>query len=132
MTGRRKRGSRNKHDRRRVAHINQDRLIRIVQSSELYDVSIRQTAVHHLVKISQRHRLRIPAQVRLLFCRKCYVIHRFGETTRVRIVAGQRIVTCLQCSTVRRFGGGPKFHRRNQGVDSEKKVTTSTRRNSEG
>lgn len=132
MGARKGRGSRNKADRRRVAELNQSKLVKILESPEIYDLQIRQSSARHLVKISQRHRLQIPSQVRHLFCKKCGVLHQYGTNARVRILAGQRVTTCLECSTIRRFGGGPKSHRRQASNHMTVKVTTSTRRNSEG
>ncbi|MFL2949086.1 MAG: hypothetical protein ACJZ40_01715 [Candidatus Poseidoniaceae archaeon] len=89
----------------------QNKLISLLQAPHASDERVVRQAAQHLVKLSRRQRLPIPADARHLFCRKCRAPHRFGINARARVKHGQRIITCLECSHVRRFGGGPKSHR---------------------
>lgn len=109
--GRRRRSKRG-GDRRRLALEAQAHLLGLMERShELPETLVHSSAVH-LMKVSQRHRLPLPASHRHLVCRKCWAPHSISSNVRVRIHGGQRIATCLVCSNVRRFGGGPKAHRR--------------------
>jgi ribonuclease P protein subunit RPR2 len=54
-------------------------------------------------KISTRQRVRIPRELRRLFCRKCSELLVPGYTGRVRIHSGKVIVTCLSCGKQKRY-----------------------------
>ena len=114
MSSRNKRRRKGQIDRREFARTSQVRLIKILENPSQYDPKVVQSSVHHLVKISKRHRIPIPLRARYLFCRRCLTPYQYGENVRVRIRAGQRTVTCMECSSVRRYGGGPKSHRKNE------------------
>ena len=118
MSSRNKRRRKDKIDRREFARTSQVRLIKILENPSQHHEKVVQSSVHHLVKISRRHRIAIPLRARHLFCRKCLVPFTYGENARVRIRAGQRTVTCLDCSSVRRYGGGPKSHRKTTSTNS--------------
>ena len=109
----RKRVQASKISRQKNAQNSQEFLYGIVEGEhvEQSDALLKQNAATHLMKISRRHRLRLPPQSELRICKSCWISHRQADTLRVRIKHGQRIVTCLQCQSVRRFGAGPYFHR---------------------
>ena len=71
-----------------------------------------QVLVRHFVKTSRRHRLRVPREAHLHYCKKCFKSHFSSTNYLVRIRAGQIIRTCKLCGYQRRAGGGPKSHRR--------------------
>jgi len=54
-------------------------------------------------KISTRQRVRIPPELRRLFCRKCSRILIPGYSGRVRLHRGRIIMTCLSCGKQRRI-----------------------------
>jgi len=109
--GRRRRSKRGV-DRRRSALEAQAHLLGLMDRSHQLPEALVQSCAVHLMNVSQRHRLPIPASHRHLVCRKCWAPHSLASNVRVRIHGGQRIATCLVCSNIRRLGGGPKAHRR--------------------
>ncbi|MEJ6563706.1 MAG: hypothetical protein QNL85_08410 [Euryarchaeota archaeon] len=108
------RRQRNGQQRRAMAQEGQEHLIALLNDPKGADERLLRSSADHLVRLSRRHRMTVPAKARHLFCRKCRTPHRFGINARVRINGGQRIITCLECTNVRRFGGGPKAHRKNK------------------
>jgi ribonuclease P protein subunit RPR2 len=54
-------------------------------------------------RISMRLRVRIPKDLRRLFCRRCLQVLVPGESGRVRIHRGKVIVTCRACGRQKRY-----------------------------
>ncbi|MDD1677519.1 MAG: ribonuclease P [Methanomicrobiales archaeon] len=54
-------------------------------------------------KISTRQRVRIPRELRRLFCRKCSGILIPGHSGRVRLHHGKITTTCLACGKQKRI-----------------------------
>lgn len=52
-------------------------------------------------KIGMRHRVRIPMELRMKFCRRCNSYFSAG-TYRVRVADGCITTTCLKCGNVTR------------------------------
>lgn len=54
-------------------------------------------------KIGMRYNVRIPRELKRLFCKKCYTLLLPGRTARVRLKKSRIIVTCLNCGNIRRY-----------------------------
>lgn len=54
-------------------------------------------------KIGMRYNVRVPAEYRRRFCKKCLAYLVPGGNARVRIGAGRIVVTCLGCGTIQRM-----------------------------
>ncbi|RJU90276.1 MAG: hypothetical protein DWC08_07510 [Candidatus Poseidoniales archaeon] len=111
MGSRNRKSRTDRRSRQERARQSQQQLIEIIKSDTPNRRFLIDSTIRHLVKVSSRHRLQVPSEARMYFCRKCRTPFQYGENVRVRIKHGQRIVTCLSCSHTRRFGGGPKYHR---------------------
>jgi len=53
-------------------------------------------------RISQRYRVRIPRELKITYCKKCFFPYR-SDRFRVRVKKSRVIITCLNCGEVRRF-----------------------------
>lgn len=109
--GRRRQQKRGRN-RQQQALAAQLHLLKVMEEPQGVPDELVDSSAVHLMKITRRHRLRIPPTHRHLVCRSCWATHTRSANVRVRIKAGQRIVTCTVCGDVRRHGGGPKFHRK--------------------
>ncbi len=48
-------------------------------------------------KLSMRHRVRIPRELKMRICKHCYSYLTPGEISRVRLDGRNIVVTCLNC-----------------------------------
>lgn len=106
-----RRQSKRAHARQKQALGAQHHLIGLLEGHQHLPVELIDSAAVHLMKITRRHRLRLPSTHRHLVCRACWAPHTRSTNVRVRIKAGQRLTTCMVCGDLRRYGGGPKAHR---------------------
>ena len=53
--------------------------------------------------IAMRHRVKIPRDLRMRYCRRCHSYLVPGVNMRVRIQRGKVIVTCAECGYQRRY-----------------------------
>jgi ribonuclease P protein subunit RPR2 len=61
-------------------------------------------------RIGTRYNVRVPAEYRELYCRRCSIYWVEGRTVRTRLRAGRRSRTCLGCgSVVRRVLAPPEL-----------------------
>ena len=104
------RDDRKKHS----AHV-QSELISLIHSGQESSTEFKNNALSKLLSLNRKHRLKMPNDVSLLFCKQCQKLHSVTNT-RVRIKHGQTIISCLTCNFVRRLGGGPKSHRSDSNV----------------
>lgn len=107
----RRRQSKRGQSRKKQAKQAQQHLLNLLESHQELPEELVDSAAVHLMKITRRHRLRIPVTHRHLVCRACWAPHTRSANLRVRIKHGQRIATCTVCGDLRRQGGGPKSHR---------------------
>ncbi len=110
MGGRRSQ-NKSKSDRKRGSIKVQRELSSIILDNETTSVELKQNSAEKLIALNRKHRLKMPKQVGLMICKKCYVLYDTNNS-RTRIKHGQLIISCLKCESVRRIGGGPKSHRR--------------------
>ena len=103
----------NKKSRHRQALESQNHLAMVITDGS-NDLRIRQSAAQHMIKISTRHNLSLPEEIRQWLCKGCHQALIPPLSARVRIRGGMRCITCLSCAEVRRYGAGPKHHRRNR------------------
>jgi ribonuclease P protein subunit RPR2 len=54
-------------------------------------------------KISQKYKVRLTKEQKLLFCRKCNAYLRQGKNSKIRLTKGLRSLKCLECGYVRRM-----------------------------
>jgi ribonuclease P protein subunit RPR2 len=53
-------------------------------------------------RVGTRYNVRLPAEYRELYCRRCSTYWVEGRTVRTRVRTGRRVRTCLRCGRVRR------------------------------
>ena len=99
--GRRSRLNRDK--RKSHAIWSQTQLLSLLKKPSQFTPEQRSRFALHLVKISRRHRIRLPSEVREIVCRTCNTLLIYGDNATIRFRNGQRIQTCLSCTSVRRI-----------------------------
>ena len=99
--GRRSRLNRDK--RKEHAIWSQHQLLTLIKNSSNYTFEQRSRFALHLVKISRRHRIRLPSEVREIICRTCNTLLRYGDNATIRFRNGHKIQTCLSCTSIRRI-----------------------------
>ena len=98
--GKRRRLNRDK----RKAHAlwSQSQLLSLLNNPSEFTPEQRSRFAQHLVKVSRRHRLRLPSEAKEIVCRSCHGVLRYGENASMRIRNGIKIQICFSCRTVRR------------------------------
>ncbi|HMK46517.1 MAG TPA: ribonuclease P protein component 4 [Methanocella sp.] len=54
-------------------------------------------------RISMRHRVGIPRELKRNVCKQCYCYLKPGSTSRVRTDGRNVIITCISCGGIRRY-----------------------------
>lgn len=54
-------------------------------------------------RISMRHRVSIPRELKRSICKDCYSYLRPGSNARIRADGHNVVITCLKCGGVRRY-----------------------------
>ena len=98
--GRRSRLNRDK--RKEHAIWSQNQLLGLLKNPTQFTPAQRSRFALHLVKVSRRHRIRLPSEVREIMCRTCNSLLRYGDNATIRFRNGHKIQTCLSCTSVRR------------------------------
>ena len=59
--------------------------------------------VKNAKRIGQKMNVRIPTDMKRLYCPKCYWPYFVHQSTRFRLRNGKKIITCGRCGTIRRL-----------------------------
>ncbi|SDG30322.1 ribonuclease P protein subunit Rpp21 [Methanolobus vulcani] len=54
-------------------------------------------------KIGMRHRVSIPSELKISFCKNCGSLLLPGNNSRVRLKDASIIITCLDCGNIKRY-----------------------------
>lgn len=54
-------------------------------------------------RISMRHRVSIPRELKRNVCKECYSYLRPGSNARIRTDGQNVVITCLKCGGIRRY-----------------------------
>ncbi len=73
------------------------KLSKIILSPDIYSYRIRDTAARDILRLSKRHGQSNESISRILICRSCQSVMRFGNDSRIRIRKNSLITTCLRC-----------------------------------
>jgi ribonuclease P protein subunit RPR2 len=90
-------------NRKKIA---QERIAELFKKAEEFfteDPSLSNRCVKRARIIAMRYRVRIPREMRMQYCRRCYSFLVPGVNMRVRIQRGKVIVTCTECGYQRRY-----------------------------
>ncbi|RLI76304.1 ribonuclease P [Archaeoglobales archaeon] len=82
-------------------------LIEKAEKTKLEDYELARRYVELARKISTKYKVRIPKELKIKFCKKCYYPYKLGKF-RVRIRKSRVIITCLNCGFERRIPISPK------------------------
>ena len=99
-------GRRNRlHREKRKAHAlwSQGQLLSLLKDPSRYTPEQRSRFAVHLVKVSRRHRIRLPKEVGEIVCRACNTLLRYGDNASIRFRNGHKIQTCFSCNSIRRI-----------------------------
>lgn len=93
------------HRDKRKAHAlwSQNQLIGLLKDSLTYTPEQRSRFATHLIKVSRRHRIRLPGEVHVLVCKACNTLLRYGDNGSIRFRNGHKIQTCFSCNSIRRI-----------------------------
>ena len=114
MSGRRSH-KKSRGDRKKQSAQVQSELVSLIRNDNISSVELKNNALNKLISLNRKHRLKMPKEVSLMYCKQCKLLND-STNTRVRIKHGQSIISCLECNNIRRVGGGPKSHRGNSNV----------------
>ncbi|HID42902.1 MAG TPA: ribonuclease P [Archaeoglobaceae archaeon] len=67
---------------------------------EDYEIARRNIII--ATRISQRYRVKIPRELKITYCKKCFFPYR-SDRFRVRVKKSRVIITCLNCGERQRF-----------------------------
>ena len=93
----------NREKRKSHAIWTQTQLLSLLKKPSQFTPEQRSRFALHLLKVSRRHRIRLPSEVREIMCRACNTLLRYGENATIRFRNGHKIQTCLSCTSVRRI-----------------------------
>lgn len=82
-------------------------LIEKAEKMKVEDYELARRYVELAKKISMRYRVRIPKELKVKFCKKCFYPYKLGKF-RVRVRKSRVIITCLNCGFERRIPIRPK------------------------
>ncbi|HDR46396.1 ribonuclease P protein component 4 [Methanofollis tationis] len=98
-----RRGSSRTPDTNRIAKERIERLFALAEEVSGTDPTRSKRYVALARRIGMRQRVRIPADLRFRFCRRCSAYLVPGASARVRVQHGKVIVTCLVCGHQKRY-----------------------------
>jgi RNase P subunit RPR2 len=99
----RRRSRLNRDKRKGHALWSQSQLLSLIKDPSKYTPEQRSRFAQHLVKVSRRHRLRLPSEAKEIVCRGCNTLLRYGDNASIRIRNGHKIQTCFSCTLIRRI-----------------------------
>ncbi len=94
-----------KRDKKRESRIAKERISYLIKRAEEYktkDYELARRYVELARRIAMKYRVRVPRELKALYCKKCLYPYREGRF-RVRVRKSRVIVTCLNCGYVRRI-----------------------------
>jgi len=103
MAKTKRRGNARSPDANRIAEERIARLFALADEAFKTDPSRSKRYVALARRIGMRQRVRIPADLRFRFCRRCSGYLVPGASARVRVQHGKVIVTCLVCGHQKRY-----------------------------
>lgn len=103
MGKRARRGDARSPDSSSIAQERIERLFALAEEVSRTDPARSKRYVTLARRIGMRQRVRIPAHLRIRFCRRCSAYLVPGASARVRVQHGKVIVTCLACGHQKRY-----------------------------
>ncbi|MDK2974773.1 MAG: ribonuclease protein subunit [Methanofollis sp.] len=103
MTKTKRRGNARSPDANGIAEERITRLFALADETFRTDPARSNRYVALARRIGMRQRVRIPAELRFRFCRRCLAYLVPGASARVRVQHGKVIVTCLVCGHQKRY-----------------------------
>lgn len=99
-----------KRDKKRESKIAKERVVNLIKRAEKWkniDYELARRYVELAKRIAMRYRVRIPKELKVLYCKKCLYPYR-ADKFRVRVRKSRVIFTCLNCGFERRIPIRPK------------------------
>ncbi len=94
-----------KRDKKREVRTARERISYLIKRAEEYkskDYELARRYIELARKIAMKYRVRIPRELKAVYCKKCLYPYRDGKF-RVRVRKSRVIITCLNCGFVRRI-----------------------------
>uniref|UniRef100_A0A7C2NG66 Ribonuclease P protein component 4 n=1 Tax=Archaeoglobus fulgidus TaxID=2234 RepID=A0A7C2NG66_ARCFL len=99
-----------KRDKKMESKIAGERIFYLIKRAEEWknvDYELARRYVELAKKIAMRYRVRIPKELKMMYCKKCLYPYRAGKF-RVRVRKRRVIVKCLNCGFERRIPIQPR------------------------
>ena len=87
-------------ERRKIALERMGILVRAASSNIASDPALAARQAAMARRISSRHRVRMPYELRMAFCRRCKSFIGYGTHSRIRLGAGAVRITCGFCGRI--------------------------------
>ncbi|MEM2878526.1 MAG: hypothetical protein QXG10_03140 [Candidatus Hadarchaeales archaeon] len=78
-------------------------LLRMAEAELRRNPELSSRYVRHAWRIKMARAMRLPVDIRRMFCRRCLTVWVPGLTCRVRLKKGRLTVTCVRCGRVVRL-----------------------------
>jgi len=94
-----------KRDKKRESRIAKERVVYLIKRAEEWknkDYELARRYVELAKRIAMRYRVRIPKELKTIYCKKCLYPYKEGKF-RVRVRKRRVIITCLNCGFERRI-----------------------------
>jgi ribonuclease P protein subunit RPR2 len=103
MAGRRKKGASKKAFSTDIAEQRIARLFTLAKEAYNKDPALSNSYVDIARRISTRHRVSIPKELRRQICKNCGSYLLPGQNCRIRADGNNIIITCLNCGNIKRY-----------------------------
>ncbi len=107
--------------RKQVAGVRVKELFALADDMFPQDRALAQRYVDLARKMSMRHKVRMPSELKRKFCKHCYAYLRPGSTSRVRLQKSKVVMFCFSCKKFTRI---PYTPRRKKKVTGEGQQAT--------
>lgn len=67
------------------------------------DEELARRYVEHMVNLSKKYNVRIPRDMKRMYCKKCHTFLLPGKTAQVRLKKGKVVIKCLRCGAYKRY-----------------------------
>lgn len=92
---------RRKNVEKNIAHERVEILINRARNYMYQDYKLARRYISLAKRIAERYRIKIPKELKLIFCKKCLYPYR-SDKFRVRVNKSRVVITCLNCGEERR------------------------------
>ncbi len=67
------------------------------------DEELARRYIDHMVNLSKKYNVRIPREMKRMYCKKCHTFLIPGKTSHIRLKKGKIVIKCLRCGAYKRY-----------------------------